>query len=264
MRKYYFFLKSNLAASLEYRGNLLIWLLIEFITLTSVVFLWQAAFRTNQLVGTYDLQKMLSYYLLVPFVGAFTSIYISDHLPRRIKDGEISKDLMQPYSLAFVSLINQFSIKITHLSIKLPIYAVVAAVFYHVFSVKFNVYFILLALLTCVFSYILHFSIDYALCLLAFWFDDAWSLSHLKMLTLLILGGVSFPLDLVPKAMQAVFIYSPFRFIYYFPIKVAQGAISFELYFSELLALLAWTVGFLLLGRILWRFGVRKYAAYGN
>lgn len=264
MKKYWYLFKSNLSASLEYRGALFAWVLVELVSLTSSVFIWAAVFRTNNNVGGYDFTKIISYYLLVPIIGGFTSIFVSEHLPRRIKDGEISSDLMKPFSIAIASLLNQFSIKLTQLTIKLPIYIFVALLFTYLFKIEFNVGYLLLALFVCIFSYILHFSIDIFISYFAFWFDDVWSLSHLKNVTLMVLGGLTFPLDLLPKNLQTIFNILPFRFIYYFPVKVAQGSISTEVFISEFVQLILWTIGFLVLGQVLWRLGLKKYGAYGN
>lgn len=264
MRKYWYIFKANLSASLEYRGALLAWTLVELVSLTSAIFVWSAVFRSNSNVGGYDFTKIITYYLLVPIIGGFTAIYVSDHLPRRIKDGDISADLMKPFSIAIASLLDQFSYKVTQLTIKLPIYIFVGYIFSVVFKIQFNTSYLLLALFVCVFAYILHFSIDIFISYFAFWMDDVWSLSHLKSIILMVLGGLSFPLDLLPKNLQTLFNILPFRFIYYFPVKVALGSVSTSMFISEFTQLIAWMVGFLIAGQILWRLGLKKYGAYGN
>lgn len=264
MKKYWSLLKVHLSATLEYRGALLIWILVELVSLTSSTFIWLAVFRTNNNVGGYDFTKIISYYLLVLVVGSFTSVFVSEHLPRRIKDGQISSDLMKPFSIAFEQLLNQFSFKLTQLTMKIPIYIIVGLLFTYLFEIKFNGIYLLLALVVCLFSYILHFSIDIVISYFAFWFDDVWSLSHLKNVILMVLGGLTFPLDLLPKNLQTIFNFLPFHLIYYFPVKVAQGAVSTQMFISQFLQLILWILVFLLLGKILWRLGLRKYGAYGN
>lgn len=264
MRKYWCLFKSNLSASLEYRGSLFTWIIVELVILTSSVFVWSAIFRTNSLVGGYDFTKIISYYLLVPIIGGLTSIYVSEHLPKKIKNGEISPELMKPYSIAISSLINQLSIKLTQLTIKFPIYIIIGFIITISLKINFSLSNLLLAILVCVFAYILHFSIDIFISYLAFWFDDVWSLSHLKFICLMIFGGLTFPLDLLPANFISLFNFLPFRFLYYIPIKVAQGAMTTERLLIELGQLVLWTIGFLIIGHILWKLGLKKYGAYGN
>lgn len=264
MKKYWALFKANLSASLQYRGALFTWILVELVSLTSVTFLWLAVFRSNSSVGNYDFTKMISYYLLAPIIGGFTSIFVSEHLPRKIKDGAISTDLMKPYSIAAAALINQFSIKLTQLTIKLPIYMIASVFFISMFNIRIQFGALPLALIICGFSYILHFFIDLVLSYTAFWFDDVWSLGHLKTVMLLIFGGLSFPLDLVPQNMRGVFTILPFRFVYYFPIKVAQGNMPITTLLTELGQMLLWIGVFFVTSKVLWRQGLKKYGAYGN
>jgi ABC-2 type transport system permease protein len=264
MKKYWYLFKSNLAASLEYRGALFTWLLVELVSLTSSLFLWSAVFRTRTTVGSFDFTGILTYYLLIPIIGGFTSIFVSEHLPKKIKNGEISADLLKPYSIAFGTLINQFSIKLTQLTIKLPIYIGLGIFFLVLFHIQLQPHALLLAFGICLFSYILHFSMDLCLSYLAFWVDDVWSFSLLKQVSLMVFGGLSFPLSLLPEFMKPLFWALPFRFIYYFPTAVAQGSLSNQTILMDFSVLIAWTVGFLILGKILWQKGLKKYSAYGN
>lgn len=264
MRKYWVLFKSNLSASLEYRGALFTWILVELVGLTSAIFIWLAVFRTNTDVGNYDFNKIISYFILVPVIGSFTSIFVSEHLPKRIKDGQISTDLLKPYSIASANLINQFSIKLTQMTIKLPVYLVVVVLLGRYFRLAFDYRFGLLALVICVFAYLLHFFIDLSLSYTSFWFDDVWSLSLLKTVALMVFGGQTFPLDLVPAGLRGLFTFLPFRFIYFFPVKVAQGDITFIELVINLGQLFLWMFAFYLLSRLLWKRGVRKYSAYGN
>lgn len=264
MKKYWFLFKSHLATSLEYRGALFTWILVGLVYLFAQLFLWTAIFRTYGQVGGYDLSGIISYYILVPLIGGFTDIFVSDHLPKQIKDGRISGDLMKPYSLALKVLIQQTGSRFTQVFIRLPIFIVVGWFFANQFGIKFNLVYIPLTLFVCFFAYILHFLIDLALSYASFWFDDVWSLSHLKIVAMLVFGGMNFPLDLVPENVRWLFTFLPFRFVFFFPIKVMQGSVSVSFFMTEFLQLLAWIAVFYLIGKVLWRLGLRKYGAYGN
>jgi len=223
-----------------------------------------AVFRTNQTVGDYDFGRIVSYYLLVPVIGGFTSIFVSEHLPRKIKDGAISIDLLKPYSISAINLLNQFGIKLTQLTIKLPAYLFAGIFFTHFFNIHLQLIYLPLALFICIFSYLLHFYLDLALSYLAFWVDDTWSFGLIKTVALMVFGGLSFPLDLVPQNFRLLFDLLPFKYIYFYPVKVAQGGMPANQLVSQLVVLLTWLVFFFILGKLLWFKGIRKYGAYGN
>jgi ABC-2 type transport system permease protein len=264
MKKYLTLLKSDLAESLEYRGALLVWMLVEFVSLTSAFFLWTAVFRTTSEVGGYNYSQILTYYLLIPLIGAFVSIYVSEDLPHRIKDGDISMDLMKPYSLAFATFLSNISGKITQFSMKIPLYLVVGFIMVRAFHLQLTVSNMLLAVGVSLFSLVLHFFFDLALSYAAFWFDDTWALSHLKYICMLIFGGQLFPLNLLPQSLQKVFNMLPFRLIYYFPVTLAEGGFTTDYFWHEFSQLIFWIGLFYFVGTIMWKLGLKRYNAYGR
>lgn len=264
MKKYISIFKTELATAIEYRAVPLTWALAELISLASILFLWVAVFRDRASVGQYNFGQMMFYYSLIPLIGVFTYPYISSSLPRRIKDGRISSDLLRPHNLTIAAFLRSISINITQVSLKAPIFLGVFIWLSRVFDIGFDFKSLGLALLICVFSYILHFFIDLCLSYAAFWMDLVWSLEHLKLLAVMIFGGLIFPLSLLPANLQSLFNFLPFRFFYYFPISIAQGVLSFEQILTGILQILAWILFFYLFSKILWKQGLKKYGAYGG
>jgi len=264
VKKYAALFKSNLLNSLEYRGALLTWILVEIASLTSAIFLWTGAFRTNNFVGEYQFSSMILYYLLIPIVAGITNTFVSEVLPRKIKDGEISTELVKPISFTTITLINNMAIKITQFSIKIPVYFVVSFFLFRAFNLKIDPVNLIICFFVCLLAYLLHFFLDYALSLVSFWMEDTWSLSLLKLVCLFVFGGMSYPLDLAPAALRSIIWFLPFRFIFYFPISVAQGKFNTTSFVYDIISLLLWTIFFFLLGKFLWTRGVKKFSAYGQ
>jgi len=264
MRKYWAFFKCYLATVLEYRSIPVVWALIEVISLVFVIFLWLAVYRDQALVGNYSSQQMLFYYALVPLIGTFTYVYVSSSLPKQIKDGKISIDLIRPYNLAFTVFLRQVSVKVAQLFFKVPIFLFFVLILRASFGINFDFSFLAVAIIICLFSFVLHFLIDLCLSYAAFWIDDVWSLKHFKTVTIMVFSGMTFPLDLVPHSLRAVFDFLPFRFIYFFPISVARGDLTVYEIFGGSLHLMAWVLLFYVFSQFLWRCGLKKYQAYGN
>lgn len=264
MRKYWTLFKVNLVNSLEYRGFLIIWILTELVSLSSAIFLWMAVFRTNNMVGGYDRQKMLTYYLLLPTIGGFVSTFISERLPKMIKDGEISLDLLKPYSFAASMMLKNLGVKIVQQIFKIPIYVAVLYLGALIFDLHLAIWWLFAGITIAIFAYFLNFWLSYSLSMAAFWMDDIWALSLLNTVMLLIFGGLSFPIDIVPASYRWIFNILPFRLIYYFPVSVAQGKLNFSDVFIGLTHTAVWLLFFYLLGNVLWKRGLRKYGAYGQ
>jgi len=264
MKKYWVDLKISLANNLEYRGQLFVWFLNEFVGLVSTIFIWTAIFRTNTSVGTYNFQSIISYFILIPLIGAFTGVFVSDYFPRKIKNGEISSDIVKPYSVTGLIFVDTVSVKITQFTIKVPIYLVAGYLLANYFRLELYFTHLLEAMFVCIFSFLLHFFIDLAISYSAFWFQEVWSLGLLISVIITVFGGLAFPLDLVPEGVRTLFSFLPFRFIFYFPIKIAQGQVPPEMILKEFFQMLVWIGVFFLLCRLLWKNGLKKYGAYGN
>lgn len=249
---------------MEFRGALFVWFLVELLSLVSSVFIWLAIFRSQQTVGGYDQQGMILYYLLVPIIGSISSIYISEILPEKIKLGEISAELVKPYGIAIGYFAKSLGTKLTQLSIKAPIYLIILYAINQYARIALSLNSVLFGLILACFSLLLHFLIDFCISCVAFWSDDVWYLSHLKFILLMVFGGLTFPLDLLPTQLASIFNLLPFKYIYYVPVKVATGSIGLNELADEFGLFCFWLLVFAVLSDFLWKKGVKRYGAYGN
>lgn len=249
---------------MEFRGALFVWFLVELLSLVSSLFIWLAIFRSHNSVAGYDRDGILLYYLLVPIVGAISSIYISEILPDKIKLGEISSEIVKPYQIAVGYFAKSLGTKITQLSFKAPVYIIILLTIRQTASINISLNLIGFGLLLAFMSLILHFLIDFCISCVAFWSDDVWYLSHLKFILLMVFGGLTFPLDLLPAQLASIFNLLPFKYIYYVPVKVATGSIGLTELAPELGLFSFWLVVFAALTHFLWKMGIKRYGAYGN
>lgn len=264
MHKYLALFRSNLSNSLEYRGALVTWILVEIVSLISAIFLWTAAFRTNSQIGPYFHSQILLYYFLIPVIGSITSVFVSETLPKKIKDGSISNEILKPYNFSLAFFINHTAIKLIQLTLKIPIYFIVGVLLFSAFKFSLDLVNLSFALLIALFSYLLYFILDFTISLTAFWMDDTWALNLLRFVAMLIFGGLSFPLDLIPSSWRFIFQLLPFHLVYYFPVGVAMDKFSPSAIAGNFLQLLAWLIFFSLLSFYLWSKGIKKYGAYGQ
>jgi ABC-2 type transport system permease protein len=207
---------------------------------------------------------MMTYYFLIPLVGAFTSVHFSEKIPRKIKDGELSIDFLRPYSPLLAMVANQLAIKTIQNTLKIPAYFIVGSLMIRFFAISFQYSHLIAGVLVCVFTYILHVILDISISLLAFWFDDSWSLSLLKHVAFMIFGGLSFPIDLVPQSLQVIFRLLPFDLIYYLPVSIMMGRIDAQTGYDYLVKFTTWLLLLSVLLFCLWKSGIKKYHAYGQ
>ncbi|MBD3365979.1 hypothetical protein GF360_01400 [candidate division WWE3 bacterium] len=265
MRKYLSLFKSHLSVSLDYRADLIGTFILELLSVGSAIILWFAIYRTNEDVGGYSLEEVVLYYVLVPFVGFLTSVDVSRKLAQSVRNGSLSNQLLKPYKIWLDALMEALSKKVVYLSISLPLY--VLFLFLGINARVLSPYILSIQSLLLGFSFIvlaflLHFFLDLFVSWLAFWFSDIWSFKHFKRIVFAMLGGVSFPFDLLPANVRAFFELLPFKYFYFTPISYLLGKGTNVL--KDILLLLFWFLVFVLLTNLIWRRGIKKYEAYGN
>jgi len=264
MRKYSTLFVLHLNNALEYRGAIVSWMLVELLSLTSALFLWTGVFANQKFVSTYSYKDMLLYYFFIPVVGMISQSFITDWLPRKIKDGEIVKDIVKPYSFIISVLVTHIANRITQCLFKLPIYLIIGTSLFLILNPNLHLINLLGGLLFAVLAFFMHLCLDLSLSLLTFWFDDSWALSLLKYVAFLIFGGLAFPLSFVPESVRGLFLWLPFHLVYYLPTAIILNQVSFNTIIFSVVKCLAWGAFFVVLMNYLWHAGVRKYAAYGQ
>jgi len=78
------------------------------------------------------------------------------------------------------------------------------------------------------------------------------------------ISGHMLPLDLLPQPWRGLLMILPFQYMAYFPAVVFLGKVKGTTLVLHLLGELAWSVFFIVLARVLFRLGLRRYSAFGG
>jgi ABC-2 type transport system permease protein len=99
---------------------------------------------------------------------------------------------------------------------------------------------------------------------LSFFFESSIKLMDLWLVFFFVLSGYLLPVDLFPHGLRAVVDWLPFRYQIGFPVELMTGAV--DLHEAAWLLARQWMwVGIgLLATAVLWRGGLRRFAAYGG
>ena len=97
-----------------------------------------------------------------------------------------------------------------------------------------------------------------------FWWLEVSSLLFVYMLFNFFLSGHMFPLDMLPLPWRKLVELTPLMYLAYFPAAVLLGKIHGAALAWGLLVEAAWVVLFILLSRILFHYGTRRYSAFGG
>ena len=265
-------LRITLEERLVYRGDFALGTLMRFLPIITQIFLWWAVFdsvggtQSQHNIAGYRFENVVAYYLLTMVSRAFSSMPgLASGIALQIRNGEIKKFLIQPIDmLGFLML--------SRLAHKLAYYSVAAIPFALVFFLCRG-YFVdgwpdagtLAAFaLSLVLSFLLGFFLETSIGLLGFWFLEISSLLFVYMLLSYFLSGHMFPLDMLPAPWNYVVDVLPLKYLAYFPSAVFLGKVTGAELVRELSISAAWVVVFMIVSRLMFRWGVKHYSGYGG
>lgn len=256
--------------SIAYKGETFTFILNWFIHMGATLVLWTAVYTSGGEVEGYSLQELIAYYVLVLFVAMITEVYVADDIPNEIKNGEISAWFIRPIGIKMLYLMDAIGNKLVMLLIQMPIFLmgfIIAwlVIFEGEMLPLASVGGLLASGLIAVLAFLLAYLMDMIISACAFWIDKTWSLVHFKNFGILLLGGVSFPLDFATGSFRTFLEILPYKFFYYVPVSYLNGRRDIAEYLLEdMLLLLVWMIIFYLSMTLIWRAGVKKYGAFGG
>ncbi|MDB4614331.1 ABC-2 family transporter protein [bacterium] len=266
LRVNWFIVRTCIEERLIYRGDFAFATLVRFLPLVTQIFLWGAIFQgasTSQL-NEYTYPDMVAYYLLAMLGRAFSSMPgLASGIANEVRNGTVKKYLTQPIDM----LGYLFWHRVAH---KLVYYAVAAGPFALVFFLCRS-YFpvvpsggVLVAfVLSLLMAFLIGFLLESLIGLIAFWFLEVSSLVFIYMMLNYFLSGHMIPLEWIEGWLPFVH-YLPFRYLAYTPAAIMLGKIPPSQLGFELAIEATWVVLLLVLNRVAFAYGVRRYGAFGG
>ncbi|PTY04134.1 hypothetical protein DB346_04910 [Verrucomicrobia bacterium LW23] len=258
-------LKIGLQGTLVYRWNFLIRSVGSFLPLLCSMFLWGAVFENQETFGSYTYQSMISYFILIMMLDAFTSPTEDDfQIAGEIKDGLINQVLLKPLNYLSYRFVLYLSARAAYMAVAaLPLF-IFCLLVQHYLSVVPISSTLLPTLLALVGSALLQFLMTYTTAMLAFWLLDIGSVVFIVYSVEHLAGGHIFPLDVLPPQLYSICMALPFAYQHYFPVAVCLGKLEGEALYQGLLMQWFWIGFFYLFAQAMWNRGLRSYTAVGG
>ncbi len=264
MKKYFLVLKTSFLNSLEYRADITSNLLMHLLGLAVLYFIWSRIFSNNVSVGSYDLDSMVTYYMLSGLFIAFFNTRTTKAMEKGIKDGGLANLLIKPINEFLYILFEELGkrlvvIILTTLIFSLPIILIPNVRNTTYFSFHSIIWVCIFSILSNAFLYIFYWSLG----CLAFWLKSTSGISNIVNNLQSILKGSWFPIDIAPIFIQNIFSILPFQYTRYFLIKILLNDIPKNLYLKGFLVLTIYTLLFTCFGLILWKRGLKEFDSVG-
>jgi ABC-2 type transport system permease protein len=262
LRVFWRLLLYDLQVTLEYRGEVLVWMFNLVVGPVIALLVWLTA-NQQGIELPYNRQQFVTYYVLLAIITMLTSTWLGEFLAEEIRLGGLSHRLIRPVPMIAYLLANNLGEKLIKLPYLLPMVGVIALFFRDDLRMPEDWQDWLLFAICLPMAAGVAFLLDMVLGSLAFWIDDVRALVRMKDLAGAFLAGQFVPLALFPPSLSGFLEVQPFRYTLSFPLEVLTGALSPEQLQRGFLLQISYLLLLWLLYSVVWRVGLRKFSAVG-
>src|SRR4051812_40370327 len=267
LRKYLRIFRASLVERMAYRGDFLLGTLLRFLPMVTTILLWQAVYAGS---GRSDLdgfryREMIAYLLLTHISRMFSSTPgLAAGIARDIREGTLKRYLIQPVDLIGYLVSYRVAHKVAYIVTSALPYALLFFLCRNYFDGLPDATTLAAYAVSLVLAFLVGFFFEASVGMVGFWFLEVTSLLYIVMTLTFFVSGQLLPLDLLPEPWSWLLKLLPFQYMAYFPAVVFLGKIKGQALVFHLLWELAWAVVFMVLARVLYRRGLRRYSAYGG
>jgi ABC-2 type transport system permease protein len=254
--------RAEIALQFAYRGALVIWLLGLLLEPTVSLVVWTTvADSQGGVVGGFTPGDFAAYFTVLMVVNQLTFTWHFYFFEWRVRNGIFSPLLLRPVHPIHNDIAENLTFKLLTFTVVLPVALFLVVTFGATFDTQ--AWHVLAFLPALVLAMALRFLVEWTLATAAFWITRMAALNQAYYVAMLFLSGQVAPLALFPPVIQALGTILPFRWMVSFPVEVLLGRLGPSEVVVGYLAQAAWIGASLLVLRLAWRAGTRKYSAVG-
>jgi ABC-2 type transport system permease protein len=254
-------LRVGISEVVAYRAEFVVWILTTNMPLVMLA-IWHAVAADGP-VGRFDQKEFTAYYLAVLAVRLLTSTWVVWQMSMEIRDGTLSAKLLRPihplyaYAAEHLAAIPMRAVVISPI-VALLIYAAGGRLAIH------DPMLMLVFVASLVGAWLLTFFTMVLLGALAFFVDSAIGIFELWLGVHAIFSGYLVPLESLPAWIGAAARVLPFRFMLAFPVETLIGLLGRHSALQQLAGQWAYVAFMAVCSLLVWRAGVKRFAAFGG
>ena len=254
----------NWIQALEYKANLFVGLFAIFSGLLIEFIIWKQIFITQGLteVRGFSFQRLMVFIFLSMIVGQLKSSWVTSiEMIDAIRTGGLNRYLIRPisfFSYHLMMFIGQNSLYyVSYFSLILLFPFLFPG---YVFPSILHIGGFLLSLFLAVY---LSYAMYFVMVCFAFWFHEVRALVIAYNISNIVLTGQIIPMKLFPDKMVSILHWTPLPFLVDFPVSIATNTYPVELWLNRFILGIFWCLTITVIGRIIYRLGIRQYGGYG-
>jgi ABC-2 type transport system permease protein len=265
MKKYWVAFKIGWEDAFEYRMEVFLSMAGWIVRLMTAIFIWAAVFNGKEMIGDYTFESIVIYFIITSIVTTLVFSRVGFYVGEDIHTGDFSNYLTRPISYVIYKIVSEFSTNILRAIIGAAVFLTILFFTYPGFFSQFEIIKIAPILVMLLFAYIINCLITTIIGLSGFWVVNSNRLMFVYFAIITGLSGMTIPLDLFPKKIYDMFFYLPFSYSFFFPVKIIQTKHLDPVFLGKVLfGQIIFTLILILLTKLVFRLGVKKYEAVGR
>lgn len=266
MKKYLVAFKVSLSNEFVYRFNFVLWRVRKALQLLMTYFLWSGVFVGSQVVFGYTQSQILTYVFMVLIVQTWVmSAPSSDSIGGEIGNGDLSNYLVKPLGYLKYWFTRDLASKLLNMVFAFFEISILWILFRPTIVIPTDLILIFGFLISCGLAIGIYYLVSVCSRFLAFWApENTWGLAFLILVFMETLGGLIFPLNILPTPAYIALQFTPFPYLVYFPIAIFSGKIVGIELFRILTQSFIWLLVMLIFTKFLWKRGMMVYQASGK
>ncbi len=246
---------------LAYRASGIIWILTDLTNALTMPLVWAKA-AGGASIGGMQAGDFVVYYLAILLLGAFITSHMMWEIATEVREGIFSTYLVRPISFMQFSFIRNISWRMLRMCLTAPFFLALLF-FYRGYLENFHANLGPEFWIAVILGHLVSFFFVMMMSMLALFVQEAMAIFELYYIPQLFLSGYLFPIALLPDwARQAAKVF-PFYYTTGVPTEILIGRLGGQAAWASIGVQCIWIVVFLLLGKVLWKKGLKHYTGVG-
>jgi ABC-2 type transport system permease protein len=261
LRAYPTLLRIGLAEAVAYRAEFFVWMLAT--TMPLVMLAIMTAMAREAPVGPFDQRRFVAYYLVTLVVRNMSGAWVAWEMVQEIKQGTLALRLLRPiHPLASYTAQSLAALPMRAL-LALPITITLLIVFarQELSGDGVNIAIFIASIFG---AWLLNFAVSAIIGTLGLYLESSLQVWELWMGCFMLLSGYLIPLPLFPHWLDRAARVLPFCYLQAFPVETLLGMRDRAHALGGLAMQLGWAAVAWAALMILWRRGLKRFAAYGG
>jgi len=262
---YLTYFKSELLVKLQYKVSALAGLTTQFFWGIMYALIY-TAFYTFTNIDNISISELMCYVWLNQAFLILIYFNIDKGMVKDIQDGTVSYELCRPYDLYLWWFMKLYAKKIAGVTLRfLPVilFALILPQPYNL-SLPNSFLAFVLFIVTLLLAGVLVTTIELFVMGITFFTYQARGISSITKEILSMFSGFTIPLPLLPTFLLVTLEYLPFRFIGDLPFRIYSGNINISYGLFSLGMQIIWIIVFVIIGRLLLRYALKRVSIQGG